>query len=381
MRRSVYKPTINYVSSIIGEHTKVGPVSSHTHLLPSSSHTSSIITTHQPKASRKRKAEGAPSVVQQSMPHNEFIHSETKKADEKTPEQKRAEALYHNKKLKTSKKFLEVAMQGGLVNMYDLYPKDKDEFIEQPAQAKILNIKLPFQMVITGKTGSGKTNYVENLEKCLGGFDKIWLVAKDADEFLYKKLIEEIRKEEKATGKQILTVMNSPKMFPNIIGLNEMMRKNKWKGLVIVDDMVNEPLRDMQEILNCWTLGRKGNLSVIYLTQKHYKAPKVIRDNISHLTMGVLSSSNDCARIVKELPQVDMDPKALQKLHQDLIRTENPNHTHNLLTIDMTGKEPGLMYRQNLAPYSIFPKGMSFDQIHKSPASSHEEEKTSHFKS
>lgn len=276
--------------------------------------------------------------------------------DQKTKKQLEAEKTYQKKKLKLSSAFIERNMKGDLVNMYQFFPESKDDKpLFAPPSAQKLHIHLPFQMVISGKTGSGKTTFLQNLSYALGCFDKIWLVVKDEDEYLYKKWIQEIRKEEDATGASILEVLRRPEQFEDITALNEKMRANDWHGLIIVDDMVNEPIKNMQQILNAWTLGRKGNLSTAYLTQKHYGCPMIIRDNIRYLVMGCLSNRNDCKRICSDIPQVDMEPEELQALHTHVMNSHHPGDPHNLLTLDLGATEKGLRYRKNFAPYSLFP--------------------------
>ena len=187
-------------------------ISTTTHVLPPPT-----LTTQRKKRSHKDTIQTNPLPTSQ----HEFKQITLEHSDQKTKKQVEAERGYKKKKLKLSSEFLKRNMKGDLVNMYNFYPESKDDSkLLKPDSAEKLHLHIPFQMVVTGKTGSGKTNYMENLSYALGCFDKIWLVVKDEDEYLYKKWIDELRKEEKDTGQSILTVLNRPEEFEDITTLN-----------------------------------------------------------------------------------------------------------------------------------------------------------------
>jgi hypothetical protein len=258
------------------------------------------------------------------------------------------------KKQKEAERYLKVVAQGNLVNMYKVYEKPQDSKERKEfscPNAEHLHIKMPFQMIVCGKTGAGKTNLVENIIHALGCFDHFWLFTKDRDETLYKHWIDEVKKEEEKLGETILEVSNDIKTFPSIIKVNEELRMKKHKGFLIVDDMVNENVKDLKETINGWTLGRKGGLSVCFITQSYFRTPKVIRENSSLLALGRLASIMDMKRIVKEY-SLDKSAEELMMLHNKVMQQGDMN----FMLIDLYNNEPGLRYRMNLAPYSLFPK-------------------------
>jgi hypothetical protein len=271
----------------------------------------------------------------------------------KTVTKKKTNALAL-KRQKEAEKYLKVVAGGNLVNMYKVFedPETEKERKESTCpNAEYLKLKMPFQIIVCGKTGAGKTNLVENLVHALGCFDRFWLYTKDCDELLYKKWVDKLKKEEEKLGETIIEVSNDIKTFPSIIKVNNDLRQKKHKGFLILDDMVNENIKDLKETTNGWTLGRKGGLSVCFITQSYFRTPKVIRENSSLLALGRLASVADMKRIVREY-SLDKSAEELMALHQQVMQQGDMN----FLLIDLYNNEPGLRYRMNLAPYSLFPK-------------------------
>jgi hypothetical protein len=281
---------------------------------------------------------------------------------EKTLEQKVKEQQIKKQKLQEQKEFLNKTMRGELVNMYEKYPDKPEDKVKQPPAAEILKMNLPVRGIIAGKSGSGKTNFLLNLIKSFNCFDEIWLFAKDTNEQLYQHFIEEIKKQEQQLGKTILHVCNNIDQIPKISELNERLRKEKKHALVIVDDMINEGAKKLAGLCDIYTLGRKGNISPWFLTQDWFKSPFTIRKNLSDLVLGQLCNVDDCKRIVNRIPQVCMTADRLYALHDKIVGDKSVSPP-NLLSIRLDADEPGLMFRKNLAPYSVFPKGLTFEQM------------------
>src|ERR1700678_635165 len=101
-------------------------------------------------------------------------------------------------------------------NTYDRMPK---KYLEKPLHypnEDKLKIKLTFRMVITGETGSGKTNVCAQIFRKMGCFTKVLLFAKDLDEPIYKYLVDTIREVEKETGLEVLKSSNDIDDLPEV---------------------------------------------------------------------------------------------------------------------------------------------------------------------
>jgi len=252
---------------------------------------------------------------------------------------------------KFSKKVANELKAGRLVDYYKLIPNcnkndQKENQYENIAQ---INVKLPFQWLIDGATGSGKTNLIMNMIDGVGEFKYIYLFAKLLDEPLYNYLIKKYEKRGEKAGEQRIFFSNDLKDLPDIGEIRDTIGKDK--ALLIVDDMVNEPSKNLKAVCDSYGMGRKINLSCVFLTQNYFKTPKYIRDNSRLNSIGKVTSMNDLSRISKEL-SLELTPEQLVQLHNAIQNESN----RNFLTIDLTKSTPEEMkykYRKNLAPVNV----------------------------
>lgn len=249
-----------------------------------------------------------------------------------------------------SKYFIKALESGTLANMYQIHEPDKKNVQPEPEGCKRLHLKSPTQFIISGMTGSGKTNFLLNIEKAIW-FDRVFLFAKDSSEHLYEAFVKELKSRGQSIGKEIIKVYNHLNDFPNISQLNETLRKNKENALLIVDDMINENPKDMKNIFNAWTLGRKGGIWPVWIGQRYFGTPKIIRDNSSFIALGRLASEKDMKRIIREFPQLDITPEELSRLYKQIQQTYGDM---NFLSVDINAKDKSDQFRLNLAPGSIF---------------------------
>lgn len=260
----------------------------------------------------------------------------------------------NNKKRKResfSSRVASVLKNGKLVNFYGLIKENKeDEKAKLYSTHKDIRIDFPFQQVIAGATGAGKTNFVMNLIAGIGEIKHIFLVTKKPSEPLYKLLTDKYKKIEEKVGEKLIHIITDPKNeMPTMDELDDIIGNSK--ALLIIDDFVNEPIRNLQEILNSVVTGRKagkGGLATVYLTQKFYSTPKLIRDNSSIISLGKILSNNDLHRITSEF-SLELQPEDLADLHA---RIQKQNRL-NFLTIDLTKsklEDIEFKYRKNLAP-------------------------------
>ncbi len=181
-------------------------------------------------------------------------------------------------------------------NLYATIPKKFKEEERHYDNEEKLKIKIPFQMCITGTTGSGKTNALIQLIKKMNCFEHIMLWAKDTEEPIYASFIDMMRQAEKKSGESILTVSNILTDLPSVDTLNK--EKN---NLLILDDMITEKDKDLKSRVEPYYIrGRKKNCSVVFLAQDYFKIPITVRKNSSYFIFTKVDSERDLTTILKD---------------------------------------------------------------------------------
>ena len=141
----------------------------------------------------------------------------------------------------------------------------------------------PYRILTIGGSGSGKTNALLNLINNQPDIDKIYLYGKDPYEKKYQYLINKSEK----VG---LNHFNDPKAFMEYSNDMQNVYKNiddynpikKRKVLIIFDDMIADMINNNKLNPIVTELGRKLNISIVFITQSYFKVPKDVRLNSTH---------------------------------------------------------------------------------------------------
>lgn len=232
-------------------------------------------------------------------------------------------------------------------NTYERMPK---KYLDKPLHypnEDLLKIKLTFRMIITGETGSGKTNVCAQIVRKIGVFTKILLFAKDLEEPIYKYLVDTVHEIEKETGLEVLKCSNDIDDLPEVSKLNK-----KDNTLVIIDDMVNEKSRQLAKVTGYFTKGRHFNASTIFLTQTYFGTPPDMRKNSGYFVFTKLSTNRDFRRIGRDFESTQ-DEDLMSKMFQ--VAVKDKGGFPHFLMIDVASNDPLLLFRADFKPIDWIP--------------------------
>lgn len=183
-----------------------------------------------------------------------------------------------------------------LINFYDLVPTQK----ELNPNFKTHGINVPFRMLISAPSGSGKTNALMNLITLFSHtFHEIILCVKSGDEALYNLLLD------KLGSAVVLFEGGDVPDIENYSSVDEktgrLKRVDKKQRLMIFDDLINDKTAN-RKIVEYYIKGRKLGFSLCYIAQSFYQIPKMIRDNCQIFIIGRNLLKRDLRMILSAFP-------------------------------------------------------------------------------
>ena len=236
-----------------------------------------------------------------------------------------------------------------IVNFYERIPsKYKPKQIDYKSKDK-LQLSLCLRACCIGSSGSMKTNFVCNLIAQIGAFNKIFLFVKDPTESLYKFLIDHFQEIEKKVKEPIIFFSNDPSEIPDYEFFDP-----KYNNLCIFDDLINEKSKDLQNVANLYTMGRKRNVSSIFISQSYFQIPKIIRQNTDVLFILKVNTVRDLHRILSEY-QLEATREQIEKMYKIATRKKG-----DVFTIDVANQDPNLRYRHNFTGFKL-PDSENYD--------------------
>ena len=144
----------------------------------------------------------------------------------------------------------------------------------------------PYRILIVGGSGSGKTNALFNLINDQLDIDKIHLYAKGPYEAKYQYLIKKREKVGLGHFKDPRAFIEYSNDVQDVYKNIEDYNPGKERQILIVFDGVvadtinNKKLNPV--IAELFIRSRKLNISVIFITQSYFRAPKDVRLNSTH---------------------------------------------------------------------------------------------------
>ena len=205
----------------------------------------------------------------------------------------------------------------------------------------------PYRILIIAGSGTGKTNALLNLINNQQDIDKIYLYAKDPYEDKYQYLINK----RKRVG---INHLNDPKAFIEYSNDIHKVYKNidnynpdkENKILIVFDDMIADMINNKKlnsVVTELFIRDRKLNISLIFITQAYFKAPKDVRNNSTQLFIMKMSNK----RVLQQIAinhSSDINTKDFIEIYRKC--TDKP---YSFLVIDTTLPSNNLLrFRKNL---------------------------------
>ena len=159
----------------------------------------------------------------------------------------------------------------------------------------------PYRILIIGGSGSGKTNALLNLINNQPYIDKIYLYAKYPFETKYQFLIN---KRERVG----INRLNDPKAFIEYFNDMHKVYKNidnynpdkENQILIVFDDIIADVIKNKElnsRVTELLIRGRKLNISLVFITQSHFKVPKDVRNNSTHFFIMKIPNKKELQQI------------------------------------------------------------------------------------
>lgn len=181
----------------------------------------------------------------------------------------------------------------------DLYIYNLDEYTPDSRQGNEFAPSWPFRLAVAGSSDSGKTTMIINL--IMGDkkanengnryilCDAVVLIARYPDEPKWT-LVQDFFEEEDLS----FTTYSSDEI-PEIESFNP-----ENATVVIFEDLIGSPKKLQDTIAGYFTHGRHRNISCIYVSQRFFAIPKIIRENVNYISLhGGYGSLSDTKRIIR----------------------------------------------------------------------------------
>jgi len=151
----------------------------------------------------------------------------------------------------------------------------------------------PFRWIISGSSGSGKTNMAVYYIIKMASFDKLYIYSKHLSQPKFQMLQNFFDKIKEKTGEDILFMSND---INDVIPVDEL--NENCQNLVLFDDMMMEK---QNSIVEYWIRSRHKNCSVMSLVQKWSNCPRVCRINTSVISLFAVPSKREVNLLYAEL--------------------------------------------------------------------------------
>ena len=124
----------------------------------------------------------------------------------------------------------------------------------------------------------------------------------------------------------------------DVVPLDEI--DNTFDNLVIFDDFINE--KNQSVIEDYFTMGRKRNCSVIYISHDYFGTPERVRLNCNYICLFGFRDKGELSKFKRVFP-INISNEKFDNIYKKISKTK-----HGFLTIDKETSDSKLYYRINL---------------------------------
>ena len=208
-------------------------------------------------------------------------------------------------------------------------------------------------MLIIGPSGSGKTNALLNLiQQGNNIIDKIYLYAKYLEKPKYKFLIKKREDIGQKYLKEPAAFINYSNTMDDIYNnIDDYNSKRKRKVLTVFDDMITDIItnKKFQAIIKeLFIRCRKLNISICFLTQSYFSAPKDVRLNCTHYLIFKVNNRRELQNIAfNHSPEVDY--KYFLKIYRNC--TKEP-YSFLIINTTLPANDP-MRFRKNFSDSAL----------------------------
>ena len=225
-----------------------------------------------------------------------------------------------------------------MINFYELKEIQEVQYKHQNPNFNLTQMKIPFRCVVIAASGGFKSNFLMNLIRLFscgdGTFSHIHILHKleeDLYDFLAKKCGDRV------SFYKRLADLPEPKDLEN----------NGGHQLVVFDDCITE--RKQEKIENYYIYGRKINggvgCSCIYLSQKYFTIPKIIRAQLSYVILLRIREKKDFRLLLSDC-SLGLELDELESIYKNATKNEM-----DFLKIDLTTRDENKMLSKNFTEF------------------------------
>ena len=196
------------------------------------------------------------------------------------------------------------------------------------------HLNLPFRILITGSSGSGKTQTFLSLMRAFSGsFEKIIIIARMASEPIFSWLNEEYK------DKGIEVIEGTLSKLPDLNSMDKTVQT-----CLLLDDQITSSAKEMKVLSEWFIRARKFNVSLIFITQIYHEVPRIMRLQMTTVICKALGSRRDLAAIIREYSG-DYSKEDMEYFYK-LCTAEKKN----FMMIDAESFDPKYKIRYNFTP-------------------------------